>query len=438
VANKNFPKVLFVSPSAFNHITGGGVTFSHLFAGWPKDRLATVTDDSVPVSRDVCSQYYFMTESERSLIPPFNVFVKKKKIGGLSPPGFQTETKSRLSRTVHFVLGDAGIPDRGRLTPALHQWIKAFQPEVLYTILGSLGYIELVDQIQQKTKLPLAIHLMDDGVTNPQKKGMFGRFIGREYNDKFCSLLKRTTIRIAICEEMAEAYEERYGYAFEHFQNTVDADAWSALAKKDLSIKDHIKVVYTGSILPYAQLQSLRDCCRAVDILSREGLKISLDIYTPLSLFGSYIHEFPKSDVIRFHETITDDEMFFAILGQADVLLLPVNFDLGSRQFIRYSMPTKVPSYLTSRTPILVYGPPDVAQVRYAIREKWGYTVNEKGVDRVKLGLLELVQNLELRKNISEAARRAAQKNHDAVRIRARFQTLLRKGRTDEGDNMQP
>ncbi|MBV8653193.1 MAG: hypothetical protein JO255_17135, partial [Alphaproteobacteria bacterium] len=60
----SLPRVLFVTPAAFNQVSGGGITFSNLFRGWPRDRLATVHNDRVPVSRDVCASYYELSDAE--------------------------------------------------------------------------------------------------------------------------------------------------------------------------------------------------------------------------------------------------------------------------------------------------------------------------------------------------------------------------------------
>lgn len=37
----DYPRVLIVG-QAFNLSAGGGITLSNLFAGWPKDRMATI------------------------------------------------------------------------------------------------------------------------------------------------------------------------------------------------------------------------------------------------------------------------------------------------------------------------------------------------------------------------------------------------------------
>lgn len=52
--NACYPKVLFVAHCAFNHIIGGGMISSDLFAGWPKDNIATISryNDAEPITTD--------------------------------------------------------------------------------------------------------------------------------------------------------------------------------------------------------------------------------------------------------------------------------------------------------------------------------------------------------------------------------------------------
>ena len=50
------PRVLLLTPEAFNKVTGAGITFSNLFAGWPKDAIAVIHRDVVPVTEDICAR----------------------------------------------------------------------------------------------------------------------------------------------------------------------------------------------------------------------------------------------------------------------------------------------------------------------------------------------------------------------------------------------
>lgn len=426
---RRFPKVLFISPCAFNHITGGGVTFSNLFKGWPQERLATVHNDRVPVSKDVCSMYFQLQDEEINWIYPFD---KLKQFLGItntdsiqSQQATKTWIKNILLRMPKMILGDAGIPDRGRLSPRLQSWIEAYNPDIIYTILGTIGHLELVEEVKTEFKLPLAIHLMDDGVTDPQRKGIFGDYARRIYNKKFRELLPRADIRMGICEKMCQAYELRYGYPFIPFQNSVDIAKWSGYSKTNISINGPVKIVYMGSILPQAQIQSLIDCCHVVDELQREGMDLRLDIYTPLSVLGHHANYFSNLRSVYIHDAVVNDDVYFRILGEADILLLPVNFDSKSVHYIYYSMPAKVPSYLCSGTPILVYGPQEVAQIEYASQRGWGYVVTKRDLMMLKRAILELSRNNSLRKTISEKAVAAAKENHDSTKVRELFQRRL-------------
>jgi len=421
-----YPRVLFITPCSFNHLTGGGITFSNLFRGWPSDKLATITDDPVPVSLDVCQKYFFLTHRERAYVKPLHL-LKRMRSGMGSSQAFadSQQVPHLLFRMAKYIIGDAGIPDRGILSPELFRWIKEYNPEVIYTILGTKGYTELVDQVQTAFNIPLVIHLMDDGVTDPQKKGFFGGYLQKTYAANMKRLMRKASLRIAICEMMAEEYRERYNMDFVHFQNTIDVGRWEAYAKKDFQIVKAVRIAYIGSIFPYAQMQSLIDVCMVVKRLNDQGSTILFDIHTPKETLLVSPSAFEIHPYINIHDAPVTDKDFFMTMNNSDLLVLPVNFDTSSIQFIRLSMPTKIPAYLTSGTPILVYGPKNVAQVEYARDARWGYIVDERSLDHLKRGLSELIDNGELRVRLSLRARQAAKKNHDDQMVRTNFQKAL-------------
>lgn len=423
------PKVLFVTPCTFNKITGGGVTFSNLFQDWPKDKLAAVTNDPVAVSRDICNQYFFLTSRELSYIRPFSFLksMKKGSLGDAAPARDKRNTglSSGVLTLGRQFIGEAGIPDRGTLSENLKAWIETFRPDVVYTILGTPGYIDLVLKMQNEFNLPLVIHLMDDGVTDPRKKGFFGSYLRFLYRRKFQRVLGKATLAMGICEAMAKEYSLRYRVPFRHFQNVVDLERWERFAKKDVTLSAKPRIVYAGSIFKNAQFQSLLDCCRAVKKLNQEGVAVGLDVFAPKELFSdplSALRVYPDINVLDIPE---NDEDYFSLLGKADVLLLPVNFDSASVDFVRLSMPTKVPSYLASGTPILVYGPQGVAQVEYAREYGWGRVVDRQGIDALASAVRHMVEDSALRQELSMKAREAARENHDAKKVRRAFQEAL-------------
>lgn len=248
-------------------------------------------------------------------------------------------------------------------------------------------------------------------------------------------LLAAASARMAICDYMSEALEQRYGVSFLSFQNAVDVARWRNYAKHDVSIGREIRLLYTGSIYPNAQLDSLVDCCQAVATLRKQGMPARFDIYSPSFLAERYRRRLVIDEAVTLNDTIADDERFFSELAKADVLILPVNFDENTVQYIRYSMPTKIPAYLVSGTPILVYGPQAVAQVRYAQEAGWGHVVCRKGVEYLIQGLRELGGDGALRETLSRTAKATAQGNHDTTDVRRRFQSALCQASSIAGNN---
>src|SRR4051812_42524661 len=117
------PRVLFVTPLAFNHFTGGGVTFSNLFRNWPKDRLFTVHADTLPLSSDTCVNYFALGGDELPLSGPLEVlrrFVSRRgspeasvQPQAGSSAGANVAAPSRLKRlilaAVKTLFGNGGI-----------------------------------------------------------------------------------------------------------------------------------------------------------------------------------------------------------------------------------------------------------------------------------------------------------------------------------------
>jgi glycosyltransferase involved in cell wall biosynthesis len=229
---------------------------------------------------------------------------------------------------------------------------------------------------------------------------------------------------------MAEAYQKRYGQPFFAIQNTIDVAALEFYAKQPATVGRPVRVAYIGSIFPFAQLDSLVDICRAVQQLRNDGLDIRMEIYSPTFLSAKYRDQLVAGDAVDLYDTIQDDNVFFSTLQAVDVLALPVNFDDYTHDYIRYSMPTKVPAYLTIGTPILAYGPADVAQIAYASTAGWGLTVTQRSHDLLCEALRTLASDKDLRVRLSHQARQTALACHDSTIVRAQFQTVLSRAET--------
>ena len=433
------PRILFVTSSAFNKETGTGITFTNLFRGWPPYGIATVHSDSVPVSMDICHKYWKLGSREVHLWGWLRYFrigsdVHAAQVSSLVVP------KSPLTRRIlkwikNIIFGD-GIPRQTCLTNELVAWVEKFEPTLLFTVLGSNEMMELVEKLRVRFSLPLVIHIMDDWPSTIYRGGLLS-FLQRRKKERLLQhLMNGAAARFAICQDMAEAYEVRYQKPFQWFQNAIDVAAVQRFVKNPLIVGSPIRVAYIGSVFPNAQLQSLIDCCNAVQALHHEGFPIRMEIYSPSHATEQYRERLLVGAAISLQGTIGDDEVFFRTLQDVDMLVLPVNFDTYTIQYIRYSMPTKVPAYLAVGTPILVYGPAEVAQVSYATKAGWGMPVTVRDMGTLKDALRRLGTDMQLRQDLSVCARQMAAAHHDARVVREQFQEALsRASATDDRFN---
>jgi glycosyltransferase involved in cell wall biosynthesis len=152
---------------------------------------------------------------------------------------------------------------------------------------------------------------------------------------------------------------------------------------------------------------------------------VTFEIHAPAFLAARHRSRLEISPAVSVIDATDDDDAFFALIRGADLLLLPVNFDAASVRFIRHSMPTKIPAYLASGTPVLVYGPSGVDQVACAAREGWGEVVSARDLDALESAILRLLDDDDRRQRRVARALETARWNHDAATVRRRFQDAL-------------
>jgi len=428
VESRGFPRVLFVTTFAFNTMNGGGVTFSNLFRGWPKDRLATVHNDPLPTSDDVCNLYFRLGPDELRRWGPLEWLAPSHRAGGTGAAASDAAapvSRSMLQRIRAQVFG-SGVPETARLSPALEQFIAAFRPELIYTTLGGQGMVDLVEAIRARFPLPVVVHLMDDWRDTIYGDGWLSGWQRDRLNRKITKLMRVASARMGICTEMTERLARDFGLPFSAFQNCVDAARLSAFARGDLTPGAQPRMVYAGSLLPFAQAEAVVEAATAVAALARQGVDIRFDIFAPPGAVAPYRDRLALGPAVRVLPLFERWEDYYRNIVDADILLLPVNFDATTLRFIRYSMPTKIPEYLMSGTPVLVYGPEGVAQVDYARREGWGHVVSQQGVASLAAGIRELLTDEALRKRVTTRGRALAMERHEATKVRAEFQDTLK------------
>jgi glycosyltransferase involved in cell wall biosynthesis len=433
----NSLRVLIVGQS-FDQVTGGGITLSNLFKGWPKKSLAVVSQIIYPPNWDVCNQYYRIGEEESRLIAPLRwIWPYQKYSGHLIPKYLGTESasvainynlnaESGLVKVIHKItqfIGFQEIIRQIKLSPKLLAWLNDFRPDLIYTQASSLHSIRLVKKLTDYYQVPVVIHMMDDWPSTVYKNRLLSLYLRWRIGSEFLQLLKLSSGLMGISEKMCLAYQERYGYTFIPFQNPLDLNIWRRHARKDWTASIPFKLMYRGRIGRSIR-SSLVDVCDVVYSLCQHGLAIRFDVYITPFADESARKLFERPNCVFVHPATSIDEVPKS-LAAADLLVLCYDFDPSSKQFIRYSLPTKIPEYMASGTPVLVYSPADTTVVEYAIQSKWGYVVSEESEAAIKDAILNLMNNKSLREKLGIQSMKMAAQNHEGNKVREGFRKAL-------------
>ena len=383
---QDYPRVLVVAPIKFNQQAGGGVTMGNLFREWPQDAIAQIHSDMfTEADYSVCSQYFYLPGNKQVDAPQ--------------------------------------IP----LKEEILAWCESFKPDIIFArpIDRPHFYWWLPQALSQELGIPYVTNVMDDWPA---------RYEAREdlaEDDTSKSLLKQNlqnmfdgaAANIGISPQMCQAYQQRYGNEFVPFHNCIDVSEWSKTTKS-YEIEGEFSLLYLGVVTEDKELWSLKDIRDTVLALRKKGYPVKMQIYSA-PFCQSTIEQHLASDPSVEYAGYVHPSKLPQILSQADLLVLPINFDAASLKYVGYSIQTKVPEYMASGTPILAYGPSVSPNINYATRENWGLVVDRPDRDLLEKAIVSVIENLELRAELGKYARDLAFRNHDARMIRNAYRQLL-------------
>jgi glycosyltransferase involved in cell wall biosynthesis len=435
-----YKKILIIG-QPFTKQSGGGITLSNLFEGWDKDKLAVAATghELGNVDFSICDNYYCLGEKEHRWIFPLNYLQRKFSSGKIDQSSsiicnkisdsHRTKTSDLRNFAVNSLLfpslqylGMSHCLSKIEISEEFMDWFDKQCPDVVYTQLSSLELIKFVFELVKVREVKLIIHIMDDWPTTIVRPGLFSNYWKRVIDKELRRLLDKSTALMSICKAMSDEYRERYGKNFIPFHNPIDLSVWKGQSRNDWKVGKIFRILYAGR-LGKITLKSLVDICEAMTDINVERTEIIFEILTPDS-FKHDLKVLKKYKGVEVRPYIQHYEMP-AKLKSMDLLIIPLDFNKENLRFVRYSMPTKTSEYMASGTPILVYAHKDTALVKYAKEGGWGYVVDEEDKALLKKGLIDLITDIDLRREIGEKAIKVAFKNHNADVIRNEFQNVI-------------
>ena len=431
---KPHPKVLIVG-QPFNSETGGGITLSNLFEGWDKNSLAVVCSAYLinqNTDTDACSNYYQMGHKEIKWIFPFNLFKRKHYSGPIQVQKDEKKPtlrqpapnwRKRLIENYFYpaleYLGIYNFATSTDLSPQLRNWIDEYQPDIIYAQVFSRKSIKLCTLIHQHTNKPLAIHIMDDWPSLMKEHGLLGRYWYDKVNRELIKLFGRADLLLSISDQMALEYKKRYGHDFVTFHNPININFWKQHRRHNFELSKSPTVLYAGRVGTGID-SSLKTIAEAITE-TNASLGSSLSFVLQTAEKPSWAD---KYDCVKHKNFVAYEELPKAF-ASADFLILPYDFSEKSIKFIGHSMPTKAPEYMASGSPIIVFAPEVTALVQYAKKYDCAKVITENKVEVLTEAIKSLMLDQNLRARLSKHAVETVDKNHNAVEVRNRFQSLI-------------
>ena len=366
------PRLLLIDHTPIGDGTATGEIKANLFGGWPADRLLQIASGGK------------------------GAIIRKNAVGTVSLPGDRALAAAWASIA--------------RLAPEL----------ILYRpVPNTAGLHALAMEIIAESGLPYAVWIMDDWPAALEIRDA-EQFSALDADWR--KLVAGAARRFAISDEMADAFEKRYGARFMPIANGVDPLEWPLQEK---CASDRFVIRYAGSLAENMTLSTIALVAEAVERLADGGADIAFEIKTrPIwkrraaDLFSRF----------KYTSFFTDDLTaadYRAWLQRADATVIGYNFDPESVDYIKYSIANKLPECLASGAPLIAVGPAETTTLRKLSEIDCGIRITEPNMLRIASEIADLIANPRMRAEIGARARAVAFENFNLPERRAALEKAL-------------
>ena len=430
-----FPRLLIFG-QPFNEFSGGGITLTNLFKGWPKDKIAVtyIGHGLVSVTTDLCDTYYQLGEKEHKWRFPLNLIQKKfdsglksfdQKLGmptGPDKKGLRFVVVNKFFYPALEWVGLYHCASKIEMSADFKKWLNEFKPEVLYIQVASRETLLFAMDLADYLNIPSVIHNMDDWPSTISRKGLLKNYWSRKIDMEFKSLLDRMDLFLSISDAMSVEYNKRYGKEFNAFHNPIDISKYSDQKNRNRDTINSFRILYIGRI-GLANKNSIYSFAKAISAINKGMPEIIFDIFTSDSN-ATDSNRLKNLRKVRVLPSVRHEEIP-SLMANYDLLLLPLDFNETGLKYAQYSIPTKASEYMISGTPVLVFAPETTAISKFCSENECGYCLTNQDEEGIVRAIDFLIQNEDFRKHLSDKAIRIASKLFDFKLVNASFQSLL-------------
>ena len=195
---------------------------------------------------------------------------------------------------------------------------------------------------------------------------------------------------------------------------------YSKLTFDDRAPHTPIRMVYTGNLL-IGRAASLCAISRALKEINKDGVKVTLDIYTPTDLDAESTALLNSNGCTK-HAPVTKDKVA-QIQREADIVVFVESLEKEHRYDARLSFSTKLTDYFASGKCIFAIGDKAIAPIQYL--EEYDCAITCSDYNDVEGQLRKLIDDPA---KITEYGRKAfetGRSNHEESKVKETFVTTL-------------
>ncbi len=425
---EKLPKILSVSLSTWRKDSGVH-TQTDLFKFWEPDRVAQIYTKSDLPDTPVCNSFFQI--SENAIIK--SVFTRKRVGKRVENSAAFNESvqkavdaeqklyaKAHRKKSWFLTLAREVVWSLGVWkTRALKRFIKEENPDVYFIPIYPVVYMgKLQRYILKKHPKPYVCYLADDNYSYQAcGKNVFAyihRFWLRSVVKK---LAKNCNEMFTITETEARDTDKLFGTKSRILTKGIKYDN---LEFKEKEVQSPIKMVYTGKLV-IGRAESLVAISQALKKINKDGLRMTLDIYSP-DVLDDDTMKYLNSNGCTFKGVVPKEEVE-KIQSQADIVVFVESLEKEFRYAARLSFSTKLTDYFKSGKCIFAIGDKNIAPIEYLRDNDAAIIVNR--YKEIEGTLALLAYNPKLIKEYGKKAFECGKRNHSEEKIKEVFRSTF-------------
>ncbi len=415
------PKVLMIHANPIHETDDAtSQTLNSLFGGWEPKRLAQIICRHTPASGH---QIYHLSSEE---VVGVNLYHKirrpRAKVNqeAASVPGLvDLGSEGAALALKNLVLTYAEVLPY-RIGDGLNKFIKQFQPDVIYSLLGHYRIIKLVADLARIHSLPVVPHFMDDWISTRFAEQKIFHPIRGCINYTLKNLMMNVKEGLTISPAMAEEYMARFHIPMKPLMNCVNIPQY---VQPTLPAGNDTRIItYAGGLHLY-RWESALAVSQAVEAMRSKGENIEFHIYTSEANQSQHSPRFSGYAGTRMLPYV-DTKSLGRIYGHSCMLVHLESFRPVASRYTRLSISTKIPEYMVAAKPILAVGPRGIASIEHILNTTSGVWAAAEAA-KIEESIHGALSSEEDYQKLCHNAFRAAIQHHSSVSQQRTLQSVL-------------